>query len=77
MNVYIVLETYPEYDLVDNDLNVLGFDVGIIKGVYGTYQAAIRNALKLQAIDDKFVAECGCDPVKYIVAEWEVNQSGE
>ena len=44
MNVYIVLETYPEYDLVDNDLNVLGFDVGIIKGVYGTYQAAIRNA---------------------------------
>ena len=77
MKIYIVQETYPYYDLVDDDLNVLGFDVGIIKGVYESRQAALRKASELQAKDEQFVAECGCDPVEYTVAEWEVNKGGE
>ena len=78
MNVYIVIQTYPTLDLVDDDLLIRSeYFTGDIMGVYSTFEAAQAEADRLQANSDDMVRDLDCDPLDFFVKEWEVNEGGE
>lgn len=70
--VYIVIKSYPTYDLVDDDLDIIGADVGEIAGVFGTQPAAEEFAAKMRMLANRDVEELDCDPAEYDVTKWEV-----
>lgn len=69
--VYIVIKSYPTYDLVDDDLDIVGADVGVIAGVFWTRKRAESFCCEKRVLAQRDVEEFGCDPVEYSVAEWE------
>lgn len=77
MKIYIIQKTYPDLELVDDDLVVYGHDVAEIVEVYRDYYDALIRTAALQDEADQLAYDLECDPVEYTVAEWEVNEGGE
>lgn len=72
MTVHIVMRSYPNLDLVDDDLNIFNYEVGEIVGVYHDAQEANKRAVELLDESKEDESKFDCDQILTWVEEWNV-----
>ena len=72
MEVWIVYKTFPVYDLVNDDLDIMMYDPCEIVGVYDTEEKAAAAVEDLNALQRDAVENLDADPIEYGCGKWEV-----
>ncbi len=72
MKVYVVIMSFPDASLVDENAEFVEVDVGKIVGVFRTEEAARKVQEKLINENAEDMIVFGCDRIDVAVEEWEV-----
>ena len=72
VKVYVVIMSFPDASLVDENAEFVEVDVGKIVGVFRTEEAARKVQEKLINENAEDVIAFGCDRVDVVLEEWEV-----
>jgi len=71
MKVWLVIKSFPYLDLVDDDLRIHSWDVGIVESVRKTRKNAEDYANKLREENRN---DIDADPIEVTVVPWEVEE---
>lgn len=69
MTVYIVMQSYPNIDLVDDQLNIYPYDIGEVVGVYHREEDAKKRQEELLEENGHDVIALECDPIDVWIDE--------
>ena len=70
--VYLLSASYPELDLVNDEMDIYGYDVGNVIGIYHDEQKAAEKLRELSAANAIAVENGESIPIEYSISPWTI-----